>query len=406
MCGQDKPSGAEYRTQGCFKPVDKAVAKNGDLVVEEFPISFDGYDYIHGRIAYIVGSAPAPVILVHHNYAGLKQFDIDQACFFAKVGYVGLAVDLYKETAAFTYKDRSVNYGRPADLEGFCAAAREDNPMERENSQYSDEELRVFFDAVPKADGKVHWQGIKHFIGAFRQMNALLRAPGKWRGLMDAFLQKAFAHPAVKSGYAGAIGYCLGGQSCLEQVRAGQQVQAICSLHGLLHSRPTTEAEPLNSLKRMSREDYARELAIPNTYNTDCRVLIQNGAADQEVPSDTVVDFMQEMDAQKIDWRFENHARGPHGFALPKGTPGGDQYTETIDRRSTLAMLSLFAETFPSFPQPPVECNAAGCKLGQVIVVGGTAGSQGQRSTVATAGSFVAGALLGMVALKLCGSKL
>ena len=60
--------------------------------MEEFPISFDGYDYIHGRIAYIVGSAPAPVILVHHNYAGLKQFDIDQACFFAKVGYVGLAV--------------------------------------------------------------------------------------------------------------------------------------------------------------------------------------------------------------------------------------------------------------------------------------------------------------------------
>lgn len=116
----------------------------------------------------------------------------------------------------------------------------------------------------------------------------------------------------------------------------------------------------------------------------------------------------------------EAHRRGPeHGQALqghsPSYEPGdgsrapgycGDQYTETIDRRSTLAMLSLFAETFPSFPQPPVECNAAGCKLGQVIVVGGTAGSQGQRSTVATAGSFVAGALLGMVALKLCGSKL
>ena len=25
-------------------------------------------------------------------------------------------------------------------MQGFCAAAREDNPMERENSQYSDEE--------------------------------------------------------------------------------------------------------------------------------------------------------------------------------------------------------------------------------------------------------------------------
>lgn len=28
------------------------------------------------------------------------------------------------------------------------------------------------------------------------------------------------------------------------------------------------------------------------------------------------------MDAQKIDWRFNNHARGPHGFALGKGVPG------------------------------------------------------------------------------------
>lgn len=28
------------------------------------------------------------------------------------------------------------------------------------------------------------------------------------------------------------------------------------------------------------------------------------------------------MDAQLIDWRFNNHARGPHGFALGKGVPG------------------------------------------------------------------------------------
>ena len=95
MCGQDRPSGTRYRTLDCFKPVDKSVAKKGDLIVEEFPISFDGYKYIYGRIAYLHGSAPAPVILVHHNYAGLKQFDIDQACYLAKVGYVGLAVDAW-----------------------------------------------------------------------------------------------------------------------------------------------------------------------------------------------------------------------------------------------------------------------------------------------------------------------
>ena len=38
--------------------------------------------------------------------------------------------------------------------------------------------------------------------------------------------RKAFQHPAVKKGLAGAFGYCLGGQSCLEHVRAGHPVQA------------------------------------------------------------------------------------------------------------------------------------------------------------------------------------
>ena len=52
-------------------------AKPGDLVVEEFPITFGGYTYPHGRIAYISGRGPRPVVLVHHNYAGLKQFDVE-----------------------------------------------------------------------------------------------------------------------------------------------------------------------------------------------------------------------------------------------------------------------------------------------------------------------------------------
>ena len=42
-------------------------------------------------------------------------------------------------------------------------------------------------------------------------------------------------------------------------------------------------------------------------------------------------------------------------------------------------MISLFAEIFPDFPVQPVECNAAGAKLGQWITptfsrAGGSAG--------------------------------
>lgn len=46
----------------------------------------------HGAIAYVAGRPPGPVVMVHHNYAGSKQFDVDQAAFLARCGYVGVAI--------------------------------------------------------------------------------------------------------------------------------------------------------------------------------------------------------------------------------------------------------------------------------------------------------------------------
>ena len=99
-------------------------------MVEDFPITFEGYSYPYGRLCYIKGRPPVPVILVHHNYAGLKQFDVDQACFIARAGYVGLAVDLYQETATFTAEDRQKNFGRPLQSEAFTAMALKEGLME------------------------------------------------------------------------------------------------------------------------------------------------------------------------------------------------------------------------------------------------------------------------------------
>ena len=42
-------------------------------------------------------------------------------------------------------------------------------------------------------------------------------------------------------------------------------------------------------------------------------------------------------------------------------------YHEDADRRSTLSMLSLFAEVWPGVPQHPVAANACGTVLGQSI---------------------------------------
>ena len=35
---------------------------------------------------------------------------------------------------------------------------------------------------------------------------------------------------------------------------------------------------------------YDAKIAVPNNYNTECLVLIENGDLDQEVPKDTIVE--------------------------------------------------------------------------------------------------------------------
>ena len=51
-------------------PTAAASAPQGRLIVERMPITYEGYTYQHGHIAYIEGAGPKPVILVHPNYAG------------------------------------------------------------------------------------------------------------------------------------------------------------------------------------------------------------------------------------------------------------------------------------------------------------------------------------------------
>ncbi|CAE7553633.1 unnamed protein product [Symbiodinium pilosum] len=202
-------------------------------------------------------------------------------------------------------------------------------------------------------------------------MDGLLRTPCRWRALMAAWLDKAREHPAVHPSFAGAIGYCFGGQAVLEQVRAGHPIQAAVTFHGLLHSRPKRVWNRGGGGygARMSAEEFAADPSIqkaPNSYRTECKVLIENGDLDEHVPVESVEEFRKEMDVAGIDWRFHNHAQTPHGFALAPGL-WSSTYRENADRRSTLSMLQLFAEVWPDFPQQPVPTNACGTELGQAI---------------------------------------
>jgi len=139
------------------------------------------------------------------------------------------------------------------------------------------------------------------------------------------------------------------------------------TFHGLLHSRPFDDLYS-PTRRRLTAEEFKKQIdTAPNNYNVDCKVLIENGDHDQEVPQEDIAEWKEEMDGQGIDWRFNNHARTPHGFALAPGVIS-TEYVEAADRRSTLSMLSLFQEVWPAFPQYPVESNACGTALGQSIV--------------------------------------
>ena len=163
-----------YKTPQFLRPSPVSSDSPDIYRLESFPLTFGGYTY-EGWIAYRVGHKPAPLVLVLPNYAGLKQFDKDQAMFMAKLGYIGLAVRLYKEVPGYQKEDR--------------------NPIP--NSKYTDEEGRT--GPVMQA----------HFQGAFTALQTLLNDPRYWRGLMAEYLNQARTHPAVHHEHAAAIG-CVG----------------------------------------------------------------------------------------------------------------------------------------------------------------------------------------------------
>ena len=246
-------------------------------------------------------------MLVIHNYQGLKFFDDDVAEYLARVGYVGLAIDLFGNIVP---PDQRLYPDDPNDVPGFRATCR---------------------------------------VG----MDALENDLDLFRSLMQTWLDAGLAHETVDRSFsAAAIGYCLGGMAVIEAVRGGLDLSAAVSFHGLLQTGP-------NRVGSDSRELDASE----NPYNTRTVLLIENGAEDHLVPDESRQRFFAEMDATGVDWIFHHHANTPHGFALPLTLQEPGHLHESTDRRSTMNMLSLFREVFPGVAQTPVEFNGAGTRI-------------------------------------------
>ena len=65
-----------------------------DLRRDDMAFGFRGNDYLGHLVAPPAAAGPRPLVMVIHNYQGLKFFDVDVAEYLAHVGYVGLAIDV------------------------------------------------------------------------------------------------------------------------------------------------------------------------------------------------------------------------------------------------------------------------------------------------------------------------
>ena len=232
------------------------------------PIEYkDGKTKCIGYLAWDDNRAdPLPCVLINHAWHGLDGFAMDQAVQMAALGYVGFALD---------------NYGDGALPE-------------------TDEEKASMMGAL-KDDRAVLLKRLKAGYKAAAQLDE------------------------VDEDYMAAIGYCFGGLCTLDMARAGLNLHAAVSFHGLLD---LPEGLPKKKCK--------------------ASVLACHGWDDPLATPDVVKAFGEDMAERKCDWQLHAYGQVVHSFTNPEANSPkqGSAYNELATRRATNAMLDLLAEKF------------------------------------------------------------
>lgn len=123
----------------------------------------------------------------------------------------------------------------------------------------------------------------------------------------------------------GAIGFCFGGMCALDLARAGVDIKAAISFHGLLSSPRDSRGTPILA-----------------------KVLVLNGNDDPMVSLDDIINFQNEMDERDADWQLHNFGKVVHAFTNPEANDltVGTVYNQVAEKRSMHIMRVLFSEVF------------------------------------------------------------
>jgi dienelactone hydrolase len=221
---------------------------------------------LRGYLAFEDSAGPRPGVLVFHEGVGLGDFAMERARRLASLGYVALAADMFGERRQAT-----------------------------------------------------NLQEVATMVGGLRAEPQRLRARGQ------AALTTLAGLPQVDASRLAAIGFCFGGSVVLELARAGAELKAVVSFHGVLGTQ------------------------LPAAVGrVKASVLVLTGAEDPLAPPDQVVAFEQEMRAAGVaDWQVVSYGNTLHGFANPAADGSMMRtalYHAQSDRRSWAAMQALFNE--------------------------------------------------------------
>lgn len=132
------------------------------------------------------------------------------------------------------------------------------------------------------------------------------------------------AQPGVDVTRLGAIGFCAGGKCVLDLARAGGDIKAGVSFHGVYDAPP-----------------------FPNAA-INAKLLICDGWNDKICPPEAKVALCQELTEADVDWQFISYGRTGHAFTADETPLNADRdfgFQPDANQRSWRSMTDFLAET-------------------------------------------------------------
>ncbi len=225
----------------------------------------DGDTKCVGLLAWDDQAGKRPCVLVAPDWRGRTQFSENKAIELAKLGYVGFAIDVYGEGRV----------GKNAD----------------ENAAL---------------------------------MNPFMQDRAKLKQRLVATLKAAREFEEVEADKISILGFCFGGLCALDLARAGEDIKAAISFHGLFISNGLSESKIKAS------------------------VLALHGYDDPMVKPELILALSDELTRAECDWQIHAYGSTMHSFMNPEANApeNGTQYSSIAEKRAWLAATQLLSDVF------------------------------------------------------------